>query len=266
MADAPGNAVVFDNVSVTLGGVRILEGVTAAIPKGSATAIIGPNGAGKTTLLLSLLGQIEYSGVIRLGNSHPARPAIGYVPQRLDFDRGMPLTVMDVMAMGEQRKPLWLGTSRRVRDSALRLLAQVKAEHLARRRLGALSGGELQRILLALAIQQRPEVLILDEPSAGVDIGAENVLCELLDALRMEQGFTQVLVTHDLSMVTAHADHVICLNRRVVGEGPTATTLTAEVLAATFGIHMGLANLHAMPQIPGQACTCPDHQQEPPHA
>jgi zinc transport system ATP-binding protein len=265
MAGSPNIAVVFDNVCVTLGGVRILENITASVPKSSSTAIIGPNGAGKTTLLLSLLGQMEYSGTIHVGNSHPRGARIGYVPQRLEFDRGMPITVMDMLAMGEQRKPLWLGMAGNIRKNARELLGRVMAEHLATRRLGALSGGELQRVLLALAIQQRPELLILDEPSSGVDIGGGNLLCELLDELRKEQGFTQIMVTHDLSMVTAHADHVICLNHRIVGEGPISTTLTAETLAATFGIHLGLANLHSMPQIPGQTCTCPEHQQEHPH-
>jgi zinc transport system ATP-binding protein len=262
MAVSSNNAVVFKNVGVKLGGVAILENISATAPRGSSTAIIGPNGAGKTTLLLSLLGQVEYSGAIHVGDSSPGKIRIGYVPQRLEFDRGMPVTVMDMMAMGLQRKPLWLGTAGWVRRNALPLLSRVRAEHLARRRLGALSGGELQRVLLALAIQQRPELLILDEPSSGVDIGGENLLCELLDELRKEQGFTQIMVTHDLSIVTAHADHVICLNHRVVGEGSISTTLTADVLTATFGIHLGLANLHAMPQIPGQSCTCPEHQPE----
>ena len=265
MVDQVSHAVVFEDVSVTLGGVRILEGVTAAVPRGSATAIIGPNGAGKTTLLLSLLGQVAYHGHIRVGDSRPGGARIGYVPQRLDFDRGLPLTVMDMMAMNEQRRPLWLGTARRVRVRAMELLSQVKADHLSGRKLGALSGGEFQRVLLALAIQQRPDVLILDEPSSGVDIGGGNLLCELLDTLRAAQGFTQIMVTHDLSMVTAHSDYVICLNRRVLGEGPMATTLTGEVLAATFGIHLGLADLHAMPKLPTQACTCPEHQQEHRH-
>ena len=281
------SAVVFEDVCVTMGGVRILERVSAAVPRGSATAIIGPNGAGKTTLLLAMLGQVEYGGRIRVGDSQgipaPAHrawgasggPRIGYVPQRMNFDRGMPLRVLDMLAMGEQRKPLWLGMDGRVRQEAMRLLNQVMADHLAKRRLGALSGGELQRVLLALAIQQRPEILILDEPSTGVDIGGESVLCELLESLRGEHGFTQIMVTHDLSMVTAHADHVICLNRRVLGQGPTSTTLTAQVLAATFGIHLGLANLHAMPQIPAQAFGGPEHEhshthehdhQGPPHA
>ncbi len=169
-------AVVFDQVSVTIGGVRILEKVNAAVPRGSATAVIGPNGAGKTTLLMALLGQIGFGGRIHIEPTGGRASRIGYVPQRLDFDRGMPLTVLDLMVMGRQRRPLWIGLARRHRERALALLDAVKAEPLADRRLGALSGGELQRVLLALALEQDPDILILDEPSAGVDIGGENLL------------------------------------------------------------------------------------------
>jgi len=264
MTNPLASAVVFEDVSVSLGGVRVLENVSATVPHGLATAIIGPNGAGKTTLLLSMLGQVEYSGRIHIGNS-TGPTQIGYVPQRLDFDRGMPMTVLDAMAMSRQRKPIWLGTNKQIRNDAVQLLRQVEAEHLVGRRVGALSGGELQRLLLALAIQQQPDVLILDEPSSGIDVVGGNLLCELLDKLRKERGFTQIIVTHDLSMVTHRADYVICLNRKVLGQGPTSTTLTADVLAATFGIHLGMADLHAMPHIPSQVCTCPQHRQEHPH-
>ena len=259
------NAVEFEDVCVSLAGVRILEGVRARVPRGSATAIIGPNGAGKTTLLLSLLGQLAYEGRIRITAAHGQAPRIGYVPQNLAFDRGMPLTVMDVMTMGRQRRPLWLGARAGARAEALALLDGVHARHLAGRRLGALSGGELQRVLLALAIQQDPDVLILDEPSSGVDVAGENLLCELLETLRAQRGFTQIMVTHDLSMVTAHAEYVICLNRRVLGEGETSTVLTASVLAATFGLHLGLADLHAMSGITSDhTCTAADHDHEHP--
>jgi len=240
---SPGVGISFANVSVMLGGVHILESVSATVPPGSATAIIGPNGAGKTTLLLAMLEQIPFTGRIRLGEPSEDRPRLGYVPQHMDFDRNMPVTVMDLMAMGGQRLPLWFGVRRSCRRAAMELLAAVKAEHLAKRRLGALSGGELQRVLLALALQQDPQVLLLDEPSAGVDVSGESLLCELLETLRAQRAFTQVMVTHDLSLVTAHATHVICLNRRVLGEGPIQTTLTNDVLAATFGIHLGLADL-----------------------
>jgi len=246
--------VTFDNVSVTLGGIRVLEGVTATVAKGSATAIIGPNGAGKTTLLLAMLGQIPYTGRINVGQAHcPVR--LGYVPQRLDFDRGLPITVMDFLVMGRQRRPLWFGASNRYRAKAMEMLTAVKTGHLAERRVGALSGGELQRVLLAMALQMEPDVLVLDEPSSGMDIGGENLLCELLENLRAQWGFTQIMVTHDLSLVTSHATHVICLNHRVLGQGPTQSTLTADVLEATFGIHLGLAHLHGVPQLCGPSCT-----------
>jgi zinc transport system ATP-binding protein len=239
-------AVEFRNVTVRLHGLTILEDVCAQVPRGSATAIIGPNGAGKTTLLLALLGQIPYIGQIRVHPQRPNGPArLGYMPQKLDFDRGMPLTVIELMTMGHQRRPLWLGCARRACQAAREALAAVEAEHLTDRPVGALSGGELQRVLLALAIRQDPEVLILDEPAAGVDVGGENLLCELFDHLRLERGFTQIIVTHDLSVVTAHATDVICLNRRVTGAGPARTTLSDAVLAATFGIHLGVADLQA---------------------
>jgi zinc transport system ATP-binding protein len=177
----------------------------------------------------------------------------------MDFDRGMPITAMDLMVMGEQRLPLWFGIRRRRRQAAMDLLTAVKAEHLAGRRLGALSGGEMQRVLLALAIGQRPDILVMDEPAAGVDVAGENLLCELLERLRAERGFTQLMVTHDLSLVTAHATHVICLNRRVTGQGPTQATLNADVLAATFGIHLGLAHVHEVFHEPDANSRCREH-------
>ena len=241
----PSAAIVFDNVSVTLDGVSILESVNATVPKGSTTALIGPNGAGKTTLLLALLGQIPHGGTIRLSNGGASRrtPRIGYVPQHLDFDRGTPVTVMESMVMGLQRMPLWFGATRTFRQKARAVLAEVRVDQLSDRHLGVLSGGELQRVLLALAIVQEPDILILDEPASGVDVAGEDLLCELLENLHRRHGFTQVMVNHDLSNVLAHASHVICLNRRVIASGPVATTLTDETLAKTFGIHLGLVDV-----------------------
>ncbi len=257
-AAQPGRtAVEFRNVTVELGGIRILDSITATVPRGNCTAIVGPNGAGKTTLLLALLGEVPYRGSISTTCSmEKGCSRIGYVPQRLTFDRGIPITVTEFLTMGMQRRPLWLGVNRKIRKRALELLAMVSAELLAGRRLGALSGGEMQRVLLALALQQDPELLVLDEPASGVDFQGEHIFCELLADLRRTRGFTQLMVSHDLATVTHHADHVICLNQRLAAEGPPCEVLTKETLTAIFGLHMGLVDSHAMPEGRSE-CTAP---------
>jgi len=250
------SAIRFEDVSVRLGGVSVLDGISASVPRGGSSAVVGPNGAGKTTLLLALLGDVPYAGKIRMeAGARGRRLRMGYVPQRLAFDRGLPMTVMDFLTMGGQRRPLWLGTRRRLRGEAMELLEQVRADALADRLLGALSGGELQRVLLALALQQDPELLVLDEPSAGVDVQGGLIFCELLERLRRERGFTQLMVSHDLATVTHHATHVILINRVFVAEGPPRAVLTHDNLSAVFGLHMGLADARSMPN--GQtACDC----------
>ena len=243
------NIIEFKQLQVTLGNTEILTGIDAGIPRQSCTAIVGPNGAGKTTMLYALLGQIPYRGQILI-NGRPGikHIRVGYVPQRLMFDRGMPITITDLLALGEQRRPLWLGMNRRVRARALELLTAVNAEHLQQRMLGALSGGELQRVLLALALQQNPDLLILDEPASGVDIQGEQVFCEILERLRRKHGFTQLMVSHDLSSVTHHATHVICLNKKVIAEGAPKKVLTHKTLMKLFGLHMGLIDSKSLPE------------------
>jgi zinc transport system ATP-binding protein len=238
-----GATVTFEKVTVIREGICILDEVSATVPEGSCTAIVGPNGAGKTTMLLALLGEIPCRGAIRIaGPSGDSPLRIGYVPQRLQFDRGLPLTVLEFMVMGRQRSPLWFGVRPRHRERALSLLRSVDVEKLHNRRIGALSGGELQRVLLALALSRAPDLLVLDEPASGVDLQGARVFCELLENLRCEQGFTQLMVSHDLATVTHHATHVICLNRRVAAQGPPRTALTEKTLAAVFGPHLGLVN------------------------
>ena len=262
-ASKPAAALRFEHLSVQRGGLQVLEDVNASVPRGSCTAIVGPNGAGKTTLLKALLGELPHQGGILFPDCPPGqRLRVGYVPQKLDFDRGLPLTVAEFLALGFQGRPLWFGVARRWRCRAEELLAAVQARKLVKRRLGALSGGELQRVLLALALLQDPELLLLDEPEAGVDFRGGFVFCELLESLRQERHFTQLMVSHDLSIVTHHATHVICLNRRVLAEGPPRETLLPATLSATFGLHMGLVNLHSMPCAQAgctAACCCPQN-------
>lgn len=237
--------VEFEHVSVTMGGVRILDDVCAKVPRGSRTAIVGPNGAGKTTLILTLLGHLPSSGRIRFAKSGLR---MGYVPQRFSFDRSIPLTVLEFLALGLQRRPLWLGVARTFRAKAEEFLAEVDGEHLLDKPFGGLSGGELQRVLLALALAQDPELLIMDEPAAGVDVQGEMLFCELLDSVCNERNLTQLMVSHDLATVMHHASHAICLNRSVIVQGPPREVLTRSTLLKVFGLHMGLVDANEVPQ------------------
>jgi zinc transport system ATP-binding protein len=233
-------AITLDRVNVNRNGTSILKSITAIVPRGGVTGLIGPNGSGKTTLLMAILGQIGYTGRIEFGFDGNRRPRVGYVPQRFQFDRGMPISVLDFMTLGRQRMPLWFGVHAPYRQKSIDMLAVVKAEHLLKRRLGVLSGGELQRVLLALALQEDPELLILDEPVAGVDVVGEQLFCELLEQLRKQHGFTQIMVSHNLSVVLAHATHAILINRRMICQGNPREVLKPEMLMATYGMHMEL--------------------------
>ncbi len=225
-------AVEIRDVSVRLGRLDILVDLQAQVPKGGQTVIIGPNGGGKTTLIRGLLGEIPCRGEFIF---NPSTPRLGYVPQRLDFDRHLPLTVMEFLALGLTERPLWLGRTRFSTERSLELLREVRAEHLQTRRLGELSGGELQRVLLASALSQNPELLILDEPATGVDVYGEQLLCELLEGFKGR--FSILMVSHDLPTARAHADWVICLNRRVIAQGPPRAIFDSPALSATFGLH-----------------------------
>ncbi|MFO0973688.1 MAG: metal ABC transporter ATP-binding protein [Phycisphaerae bacterium] len=238
---AAGPAVSFRNLTVQLAGHAILDGITADVPAGELTALIGPNGAGKTTLLRAILGQVAFGGELRLAPVAGRAPRIAYVPQSLDFDRGAPIRVLDFLAARLQRRPLWLGIPGRVRHRAAAALGRIGAASLASRLLGQLSGGELQRVLLAAALLVEPDILLLDEPVAGVDLAGVGMFCDVVGRLQRELHCTMLLVSHDLSVVTEHASYVVCMNRRVFCHGRTVDTLTAENLQAIYG---PLAALH----------------------
>ncbi|MDR1050452.1 MAG: metal ABC transporter ATP-binding protein [Deltaproteobacteria bacterium] len=233
-ASAHKPVVTLADVSVTLGQYKALRRVTATVPLRSQTVVIGPNGAGKSTLVQTILGFLPHEGSLTFD---PPSPRFGYVPQRLDYDRHLPLTVTEFLALGLTRRPLWLGVSRVVRKKVSEGLERVMASDLAARPLGALSGGETQRIMLAAALMSDPDILVLDEPATGVDINGEQLMCELLDGFKKD--YTIIMVSHDLPTARAHGDWVICLNRRVVAQGRPEDVFRPKILAATFGLHQG---------------------------
>lgn len=234
------------DLHVELGGKPVLRGVSAELGAGKITALIGMNGSGKTTLLRAILKEVPYTGRIQFhcGHDHsrPAPQHVGYVPQKLRVDANLPLTVCDLLALALQRRPLFLGVSRRSVRLMEAMLKHVGASpELLGRQVDKLSGGELQRVLLALALHPQPELLLLDEPAAGIDFLSEEEFYQLLARLNRETGVTILLVSHDMSVVSQHAHHVLCLSDgRIQCEGPPQEIVTGEMLAQTFGAEKGV--------------------------
>ncbi len=241
MHDHHRDLVTIDDVRVTLGGNEILRGVSAGLARGKITALIGLNGSGKTTLLRAILKEVPYAGRIRFhcGHDHtkPEPQHVGYVPQKLTVTANLPLTVADLMALALQRWPLFLGILKSTRKTMEELLDRVWAPRaLLDRPVAKVSGGELQRVLLALALYPDPELLLLDEPAAGIDFKTGEKFYELMGRLNRETGVTVLLVSHDLSVVSETAHQVLCLqDGRVQCQGPPQEILTGEVLTQTFG-------------------------------
>ena len=176
------------------------------------------NGSGKTTLLRALVNEYPHRGVIQFhcGHDHsqPYPEAIGYVPQRLTLDARLPLTVRDFLALTLSHRPLFLGISKRVAAKSKEMLERVGVAEYLDVPVEGLSGGQLQRVLLALALEPQPELLLLDEPAAGIDFKDQKKFYELIASLNRELGVTVLLVSHDLNMVQAHAHDVLCFARR----------------------------------------------------
>lgn len=240
------NLVTIRDLCVTLGGKPILQGVKADLARGRITALIGLNGSGKTTLLRAVLKEIPYSGRIRFtcGHDHnqPMPQHVGYVPQKLNIDARLPLTVRDLLGLALQRRPLFLGISRRSARLMETLLERVKMPlSLLDQPVEKLSGGEMQRVLMALALEPEPELLLLDEPAAGIDFKMEKKFYDLIAELNERTGVTILLVSHELSVVSKYAHHVLCLKDGLVQcEGPPQEVFSGDMMAQIFGAEKGV--------------------------
>ncbi len=213
------------NVSVKIKNEEVLQNVSFTAEKGETIAIIGPNGAGKTTLLKSLLGFLPYQGAIKF----EGKPVVGYVPQRIDIDRDLPLTVQEFLDLVPTffKKP---------RNTPKQVLGFVNlSETFLLRSISTLSTGEFQRILIAFALMNQPDVLLFDEPTASIDIAGQETIYELLHRLQDVQHFALILISHDLTMVYRYADKVLCLNRTQICFGVPREVLTPEELQKIYG-------------------------------
>lgn len=224
-------------LSVTLEDLPVLRDVSMHLHCGEMTAVIGPNGAGKTTLVRAILGQVPYRGSVTFTDAQGDRfgtPRIGYVPQTLSIDPLAPVTVLDFVGAALSRAPAFLAPGRRKREAVREALARVDAQGLADRRLGALSGGETQRVLLALALAPTPDLLLLDEPSSGIDAEGLSGFYARIDSVRRDYDVSVLLISHDLELVNAYADRVVLLNHEVLAIGAPDAVMESEAFGALF--------------------------------
>jgi len=228
-----------ENLSVRFGDDPILEDVNLHMHCGQIVALIGPNGAGKSTLIKAILGQRSYEGKIVFtpagGPEAPLR--IGYVPQSPAFDQGDPISVLDLFACCLSRRPAFLPVKRAFREQVKGCLARVHGESLIDKRIGDLSGGELQRVLLALALEPMPQLLILDEPLSGVDVEGMELLMDMLDEIRKTYDLSILMTTHDFSMLERYCDRVVLLSHKILKKGTPLEVLESEEFLEAF--HMG---------------------------
>ena len=226
-----------EHFGVKAGDLTIFDDVNIHVHCGQLTALIGPNGAGKSTLLKAILGEVSHSGelhYIDAKNQHTGHPVIGYVPQYLSFDVSSPTSVMDIFIACLSRRPVWLFSSRHLKAHVFEKLKRVKAEHLIDRRLGALSGGELQRVLLALALDPIPDLLLLDEPVSGIDQNGLDLFYEIVVDLKTNEDMAIILISHDLQLVSQYADQVVLLNKKVITSGTPEEVFNDEKMKKIF--------------------------------
>lgn len=238
-----GLALEVRGLKVTLGDSPVLRGVDLHVPRGKIVALIGPNGSGKTTLLRCILGLHHPShGEVRIFgqkvNRHVLR-RVGYVPQRLSMDRSFALSVREFLALRLQETQGWFWKRQREVDEKIRsALPDQDLEPLLDRPVAGLSGGQLQRVLVAFSLLGKPELLLLDEPTAGVDTPGEQSFYDLITRIHQRHQISVVLVSHDLSMVYRHASRVYALNGVICCEGSPEEVMNADSLKQAYGIHV----------------------------
>lgn len=242
---------------VTLGypGVVALKDIDFSIDRGEFLGIIGPNGSGKSTLLKGILGLLEpLEGEIFLfGANHKKRDIrkkIGYVPQKSKSEAGFPASVKDVVMMGLYSQIGWLRRPQAVHyQLVVESLERVGMAELRDRPIGELSGGQYQKVMIARALVNNPELLVLDEPTAAVDISAQRAILDLLEELNREQEMTILMVSHDINEIVHFCDRILLLNGRVCAFGTPAEVLTKENLRSVYGTRVFIYDHHGHPHV-----------------
>ena len=228
-----------NNISVTIGKQKILEDVNIHIHCGELTVIIGKNGAGKSTLLKAILGEVKHKGNITfldMKENKKKKIKIGYVPQSINVERNMPTTVYDMFASYISNVPVAFKKNKKIYEEIKQHLKLFGAESLIDKGIGNLSGGELQRVLLAIATKPIPNLLILDEPVSGIDVIGIKKFYEIVNRLKQEYDMSVILVSHDLDLVEKYADKVILIDKKIIKEGKPEEVYTSKEFKEIFEI------------------------------
>ena len=228
-----------NNISVTIGKQHILENINIHIHCGELTVIIGKNGAGKSTLLKAILGEVKHTGDITfldMKENKKKKIKIGYVPQSINVERNMPTSVYDMFASYISDKPVWLHKDKKTYKEVKEHLKLFGADTLIDKGIGNLSGGELQRVLLAVATKPIPNLLILDEPVSGIDANGIKDFYEIVNELKKKYDMSIILVSHDLDLVKQYADKVILLDKKIIKEGTPENVYNSFEFKKVFGV------------------------------
>lgn len=225
------SAISIKNLTVKFGDFLALDDVSIEIMAGKITAVIGPNGSGKTTLIKTILGLINpVVGEIKIFGSdlHDSRSLVGYVPQHFNFDKTFPISVREFMNLNRHHHVSPKAVDEKTKEVGLTPL-------ILEKKLGELSGGQLQRVLISAAIINSPSLLVLDEPSTGVDIAGEEAFYDVVEHLNHEHGTTVLIISHDISMVSQLVDQVVCINKQLLCFGTPHHILTQKKLTDLYG-------------------------------
>ena len=237
------------NVTSGYEGQPVLHDVNLQVASEAFIGLLGPSGSGKTTLLRTLLGSVDIYGGEILAEGAPIsrkRPRFGYVPQLETIDWNFPVTVEEVVLMGRTPdNPLLPWFRKMDKEQAVEIMERLGIADLAKRHIRQLSGGQQQRAFLARALVSNPKLLLLDEPTAGVDIKTRDDVMHLLDEIN-HQGVAIIMTTHEINAVAAHLPWVVCVNGRVLAEGPPSDVFTPEILKQTYNAEMPVTKYQGM--------------------
>lgn len=250
------HCIKVSNLSVEIGGKRIIEDINMHIHCGVLQAIIGKNGAGKSTLIKAILGEVPHTGKITFqdhedGNMQKLK--IGYVPQSINIDKNTPISVYDLIAGFDTRVPVFFKKSKKAAERIYKALAAFGAGEFIDEQVSSLSGGELQRVLLAMAVMDEPNLLILDEPVSGIDKNGMELFYRNIQSLKENYDLAVILVSHDLEYVARYADQVMLLDTRILEQGTVEEVYGSPKFQEVFGLPFASAK-------PGPACAGKMHE------